>query len=49
MIAIIRDHERGDFVWESRRLGRNVTLSARPRDEAGLKDFLMREFFADTR
>ena len=49
MIAIIREHERGDFVWESRRLARNVTLSARPRDERGLEDFLMREFFAETR
>ena len=49
MIAIIRDHEPGDFVWESRRLGRNVTLSARPRDEAGLQDFLMQEFFPQNR
>jgi hypothetical protein len=49
MIAIIREHERGDFVWESRRLARNVTLSARPRDERGLEDFLMQEFFAETR
>lgn len=45
MIEIIRDYEKGDFIWESQRLGRNVTLSARQRDNAGLEDFLMREFF----
>jgi hypothetical protein len=49
MIAIIRDHEKGDFVWESQRLGRNVTLSARPRDQAGLEAFLWQEFFEDPR
>ena len=47
MIAIIRDYEKTDFLWESRRLGRNVTLSARARDNAGLEDFLMAEFFGD--
>jgi hypothetical protein len=45
MIEIIRDREPGDFVWVSQRLGRNVNLSARPRDQAGLEDFLMQEFF----
>jgi hypothetical protein len=45
MIAIVREYESGDFRWESRRLGRDVMLSARPRDNAGLEDFLMREFF----
>ena len=45
MIVIIREHEQGDFVFESKRLGRNVTLSARARDTAGLEDFMMREFF----
>jgi hypothetical protein len=49
MIGIIRDHEQGDFLWESRRLGRNVMLSARPADDAGLESFLMREFFDDAR
>jgi hypothetical protein len=49
MIAIIREHEDGDFLWESPRLNRTVTLSARPRDEAGLQAFLMREFFEDPR
>lgn len=47
MIAIIREHESGDFIWESPRLGRNVTLSARMADNAGLEDFLMREFFPE--
>ena len=47
MIAIIREHEDGDFVWESRRLGRNVTLSARAADNAGLEEVLMREFFPE--
>jgi len=45
MIAIIREHEKEEFTWESRRLGRVITLSARPRDTVGLEDFLMREFF----
>lgn len=44
MIAIIREHEQGDFVWESKRLGRQLTLSARARDNAGLEDFMLREF-----
>ena len=45
MIVIIREHEQGDFVFESRRLGRHVTLSARARDNAGLEAFMLREFF----
>ena len=45
MIAIIRDHEQGDFIWESHRLGRSVKLSARARDNSELEHFLMREFF----
>jgi len=49
MIGIVREHESGDFRWESQRLGREVTLSARPGDNAGLEDFLMREFFGDPR
>jgi hypothetical protein len=49
MIAIIREHERGDFVWESKRLGRDVWLSARMADNAGLEDFVMREFFPQQR
>ena len=45
VIAIIRAREPGDFVWVSHRLGRNVHLSARQGDNAGLEDFLMQEFF----
>ncbi|MDB5808173.1 MAG: hypothetical protein JWN94_295 [Betaproteobacteria bacterium] len=47
MIAIIREHEEGDFLWESQRLGRNLTLSARARDNASLEQFMMLEFFED--
>ena len=49
MIGIIREHESGDFLWVSPRLGREVTLSARPGDNAGLEDFLMKEFFLEAR
>ncbi len=49
MIAIIREHEQEDFLWESPRLGRNVMLSARSRDNAGLENFLMSEFFPGVR
>jgi hypothetical protein len=49
MIAIIREYEQEDFLWESQRLGRNLVLSARARDNAGLEDFMMREFFFDQR
>jgi len=47
MIVVIRDHESGDFTWVSRRLGRDVILSARAQDTAGLEDFLLQEFFFD--
>jgi hypothetical protein len=49
MIAIIREHEKEEIVWESRRLGRNVTLSARLSDNAALEEFMLREFFDDAR
>lgn len=49
MIVIIREHESGDFLWRSHRLGRDVTLSARPADNAGLESFLMSEFFPERR
>jgi hypothetical protein len=49
MIAIIREEKHEDFIWESQRLGRNVTLSARLADNAGLEEFLMHEFFDDPR
>ena len=45
MIELIRSHYSGDFNWESHRLGRIVVLSARPEDNDGLEDFLVREFF----
>jgi hypothetical protein len=45
IISIIRDYEQEDFLWESKRLGRNLTLSARAKDNAGLEEFMMREFF----
>jgi hypothetical protein len=45
MIELIRSHYAGDFRWESHRLGRVVILSARPEDNEGLEDFLIREFF----
>ncbi len=45
IIAIIREHEQGDFRWESKRLGRDLTLSARPADNASLESFMMEEFF----
>ncbi len=49
MIAIVREYETGDFLWESPRLGRQLTLSARQRDNAELETFLMQEFFTDPR
>ena len=45
MIQLIRTHYQGNFNWESRRLGRVVPLSARLEDNAGLEEFMMREFF----
>ena len=45
MIAIIREYDPGDFQWESHKLRRWVTLSARVSDNAGLEDFMLREFF----
>jgi len=44
MIELIRAYYKGDFNWESQRVGR-VVLSARKEDSAQLEDFLMREFF----
>jgi hypothetical protein len=48
MISIIREYEQGDFSWYSYRLGKSVTLSAAQRDNSGLEDFMMKEFFAAT-
>ncbi len=47
MIAIIREREKGDFLFESRPTGRQVQLSARLKDNAELESFLMQEFFSD--
>ena len=47
MIAIVREQEPGDFRWQSWRLDRVVVLSARPEDNAGLEEFLLREMFQD--
>lgn len=49
MIAIIRKRHPGDFTWESYRLGRDVLLSARIQDNAGLEDFMLKEFFYENR
>lgn len=45
MIELIRKYYKGDFNWESQRLNRMVIMSARVEDNAGLEDFLIREFF----
>jgi hypothetical protein len=45
MIGLIRNYFKGDFNWESQRLGQVVVLSAREKDTAELEDFLKREFF----
>lgn len=46
MIELIRGYyKETDFKWESHRLGRVVTLSARVADNDGLEAFMMREFF----
>ena len=45
MVEIIRETERGDFVWRSERLGRDITLSARPEDNDRLEQFLLKDLF----
>ncbi len=45
MIDLIRRHKSGDFVWDSHRLGREFTLSARPEHGSELQQFLLQEFF----
>ena len=47
MIVIIRKDYSGDFEWESQRLGRSITKSARIEDTAELEQFLMREMFSN--
>lgn len=45
VIEVIREKKSGDFTWHSSRLGRTVTLSARPQDTAELTEFLKKDFF----
>jgi hypothetical protein len=45
MIAIIRENVQGDFQWQSPGPGGIVVLSARPADNAGLEDFMLRDLF----
>ena len=45
MIALIRSHKEGEFIWESHRLGRQITLNASPSYESELRQFLLKEFF----
>lgn len=49
MIELIRKEKPGDFIWESRRLNRNVPLSARVQDQAELHAFLLKEMFPEYR
>ncbi len=46
MIALIRKYYSGDFNFDSQRLGRVVSLSARQEDTKGLQNFLLNEFFS---
>jgi hypothetical protein len=45
MIELIRRYYKGDFNWESQRLGRTIVMSARTEDNAELEAFLLLEFF----
>jgi hypothetical protein len=47
MVKIIRKEKPGDFEWESRRLGKVVTMSARKEDEKELIAFLLKEMFPE--
>ncbi len=47
MIEIIRKEKKGDFEWDSHRLGRVVPLSARVEDTAELSEFLRKEMFPE--
>lgn len=47
MIELIRREKSGDFEWDSHRLGKVITMSARPKDTAELQAFLMKEMFPD--
>lgn len=45
IIGFIRESYQGDFPWDSHRLGKVITMSARPEDNSALEEFLMIEFF----
>jgi type IV secretory pathway VirB10-like protein len=47
MIELIRKEKTGDFEWDSHRLNRVVTLSARPQDTQELMNFLFKEMFPE--
>jgi len=47
MIELIRKEKTGDFEWDSHRLNKVVTLSARPQDTQALMDFLYKEMFPE--
>lgn len=47
MIELIRKEKKGDFEWDSHRLGRVVTMSARLEDTEQLRAFLFKEMFED--
>lgn len=47
MIELIRRHKSGDFIWDSHRLGKEFTLSAKPEHGSELQQFLLQEFFPD--
>ena len=47
MIELIRKEKTGDFEWDSHRLNKVVTLSARPQDTKELTDFLYKEMFPE--
>lgn len=49
MIELIRKEKTGDFEWDSHRLQRVVTMSARVQDTAELQAFLYKEMFPDYR
>jgi hypothetical protein len=49
MIELIRKERPGDFPWDSHRLGKVVTMSARVQDEPELQAFLMKEMFGDNK
>jgi hypothetical protein len=47
MIELIRKEKTGDFEWDSHRLQRVVTMSARVQDTAELQAFLFKEMFPE--